>query len=77
MATANYEALERSLTNHTPDADTIADIEGLRDSAKELGKAIFAVCPPSRERSLAVTHLEETVMWAVKSMVLPREAQKT
>lgn len=69
-----YRALVDSLTNHTPAGpEAIERIESLRSSAKELGRHIIANCPDSRERSLALTHLEETVMWAVKSLVLPRE----
>lgn len=63
--------LERSLTNHTPPSQVIPMIETLRDVAKDLGARIISACPDTRERSLALTHLEETVMWAVKSLVLP------
>jgi hypothetical protein len=64
-------ALKASLTNHTPPQQAMAQIEQLREHAKELGEAIIRKCPDTRERSLALTHLEETVMWAVKSLVLP------
>lgn len=62
--------IEHSLTNQTPDREQIERIEALRESAKQLGTVIAAYCHDSRERSLAVTHLEETVMWAVKGIVL-------
>ena len=65
------DRINKSLTNHTPDITTITHIEMLRKDAKTFGSAIAAYCPPGRERSLAVTKLEEAVMWAVKSMVLP------
>lgn len=63
-------ALERSLTNITPDESQIQRIEDLRDDAKSLGRAIISYCPDSRERSLALTHLEDATMWAVKSIIL-------
>ena len=63
-------ALERSLTNITPTPEAIGDIEEVRVWAKTLGAKIIDLCPDTRERSLALTHLEETVMWAVKSLVL-------
>ena len=66
-----YEALKRSLTNHTPPSQVVPMIEEIREHARDLGARIIAVCPDTRERSLALTHLEETVMWAVKSLVLP------
>lgn len=64
------DALMVSLTNVTPAPDVVTAIEDVREQAKTLGMIIFAKVPPSRERSLAVTHLEETVMWAVKALVL-------
>lgn len=61
--------LEHNLTNHPPtDARTPDLFEAVRHAAKELGETILACCPPSRERSLAVTNLEQTVMWAVASI---------
>jgi hypothetical protein len=63
-------ALNRSLTNITPSPEAIERIEQVREWGKALGTAIIAACPDTRERSLALTHLEETVMWAVKSLVL-------
>lgn len=64
------ETLERSLTNIKPSEDAIERIEQLREAAKSLGHQIIDLCPDGREKSLALTHLEETVMWGVKSIVL-------
>ena len=38
------------------------------DSAKQLEKCINDVCRDGREKSLAMTKLEECVMWANKSI---------
>ncbi len=38
------------------------------DSAKQLEKCINDVCHAGREKSLAMTKLEECVMWANKSI---------
>ena len=65
--------LMRSLTNQTPSEHQINRIENFRWAAKALGDMILAVAEPSREQSLALTHLEETVMWAVKAIVLEDE----
>jgi len=67
---ARLAALDRSLTNQTPSADGIERIEHVRDWAKKLGFVIVDNCQDNRERSLALTHLEDCVMWAVKSIVL-------
>jgi hypothetical protein len=64
------DRLDRSLTNQAPDREQVERIEAIREAAKELGKVIANYCGDSRERSLACTHLEETTMWAVKSIVL-------
>ena len=36
----------------------------IREKAKELAYLIDSTCPDSREKSLAMTKLEECVMWA-------------
>lgn len=36
----------------------------IREKAKELAVVILENSPSSREQSIALTHLEETVMWA-------------
>ena len=61
--------LDRSLTNQPPTPDQIETIESLREAAKEFGRAIETTTP-SRERSLAITNLEQSLMWAVKGVVL-------
>lgn len=67
----SHEQLHHSLTNHPPASEeVIADFESIRFYAKEFGDAILAVCPDSRERSVAITKLEETVMWAIKSIAV-------
>ncbi len=67
---ALHERIERSLTNITPDPNTIEKIEALRVTAKVLGHQIVESVPGSREQSLALTHLEDAVMWGVKGLVL-------
>jgi hypothetical protein len=62
----------RSLTNISPDEGKIVRIEGVREAGKLLAAAIIDSSDSSRERSLALTHLEETVMWAVKSIILEK-----
>lgn len=69
MSRESYE-LFRSLTNITPDPATIESIEELREAAKVYADSLVTLCLPSREKSLAKTKLEESVMWAVKSLAL-------
>lgn len=67
-------SIEHNLTNHPPrDADVIERFETIREYAKDFGHAIERLCPTSRERSLAMTNLEQTVMWAVASIARNQE----
>lgn len=63
-----HEQVDHNLTNHAPTPDKVASIEELRAYAKSLGHAIADLCPPSREKSLALTNLEQTTMWAVAAI---------
>jgi len=56
--------LDKRFTYHAPKADQPARYVLLRDKAKELAQAITENSNPSREQSLALTKLEEAVMWA-------------
>ncbi|CAJ1315934.1 Acb2/Tad1 domain-containing protein [Paenibacillus nuruki] len=63
-------AIERSLTNIRPSDEGITRIEEVRAIAKQFAHVIVDKCPDSRGKSLALTKLEEAVMWATKSIVL-------
>lgn len=49
---------------HAPKGDQAERYQDLRNGAKELAKKIEVLCPPSREASLALTNLQQAVMWA-------------
>jgi len=69
-----HDQIERNLTNHLPGDDgVVRRFETLREAAKHYGHAIVEECPPSRERSLAVTALEESVMRAVQSIAVHQD----
>jgi hypothetical protein len=51
-------------TYHPPRPGQPERYNELRDQAHALAKLIDHFCPDSREKSLAVTKLEEVVMWA-------------
>ena len=56
--------LDNIYTYHAPKGDQQKRYEALRDQAKGLALTIEKFCPESRERSVALTHLETAVMWA-------------
>lgn len=56
--------LERRFTYHKPTEEKAAKFPIIRDKAKELAYILEDLCPNGREKSLALTKLEEAVMWA-------------
>lgn len=42
--------------------------ESIRSTAVELGVSILAYTPESREQSIAITKLEEALMWAIAAI---------
>ena len=56
--------LKRRFTYHPPIPGQPERYEYLRRLGGELGIAIMKAVPDSRERSLAITRLEESIMWA-------------
>jgi hypothetical protein len=59
---------ERAFTYHKPFGSQPERYVAIRDKAKELAYLILNACPGSRERSLALTKLEEASMWANASI---------
>ncbi|MDY7222078.1 Acb2/Tad1 domain-containing protein [Halalkalibacterium halodurans] len=60
--------IENNFTYHPPKEDQPEKYTKIREKAKELALLIDQECPNSREKSLAMTKLEETVMWANASI---------
>lgn len=57
-------ALVTRFTYHAPFGDQPIRYEMIRDRARNLAEFMSEKCPPSRELSLALTNLEQAVMWA-------------
>lgn len=64
MAAITTQELETRFTYHAPKGDQPARYVELRDAAKTFAELIVAKTPVSREQSLALTDLEQAVMWA-------------
>lgn len=60
--------LENIYTYHAPKEDQQERYERIRFKAKMLAAFINEKCPDSREKSIAMTKLEEAVMWANASI---------
>ena len=67
-----YDKQENLIYNnfiyHSPTVDQTVKYGKIRDKAKELALLIGELCPVSREKSIAMTKLEEFVMWANASI---------
>ena len=60
--------IENNFTYHKPFGDQPERYEALRGKAKELAYLLDKSCPASREKSLAMTKLEESIFWANASI---------
>lgn len=56
--------LKRRFTHHLPGGDQLDRYNSIRGRAASLARYILHMTPTSREQSLAITKLEEAVMWA-------------
>lgn len=62
------QQIENNFKYHKPKEGQPLKYEAIRAQAKELALMIDEQCPNSREKSLAMTKLEESVMWANASI---------
>lgn len=56
--------IEKIFSYHTPREDQSLRYDTIRYKAKMFAAYINEYCPDSREKSFAITKLEEAVMWA-------------
>ena len=54
----------KAFAYHPPRGDQAMRYQDIRDRAASLADSLVHLCPPSRELSLALTNLEQAVMWA-------------
>lgn len=62
------KTIERNFSYHAPKENQPQKYELLRSACKSVAKDIDDLCPDSREKSLAMTKLEECIMWANASI---------
>ena len=68
ITTEEKARLDKDFTYHPPKADQVPRYNVIRNCAGTFAAVLLENCPPSRERSLALTALEEAVMWANASI---------
>lgn len=64
------EQLSEIFTYKRPFGNQPDRYERLRNIGKILALEINALCPESREKSLAITNLQQTIMWANASVAI-------
>ena len=58
------EVIENRFTYHPPTPDQVEKYQALREAGMELAVLIDSMCPRSRETSVAMTKLDEVIMFA-------------
>ena len=61
--------IDKPYAYHKPTAGGLLRITALRQAYTELQRAIEENCPASRQKSVAITELETSAMWAIKAVV--------
>lgn len=56
--------IDRNFTYHAPFGDQPKRYQAIRACAKELAALILSTTPQSRKQSLALTNVEQAMMWA-------------
>jgi len=67
--------IENNFKYHAPLEGQPEKYTALRMKAKSLAYMIDQLCPDSREKALAMTNLEQAIMWA-NSSIARNEVQK-
>ena len=62
--------IDSIFTYHAPKGDQTQRYKALRDSAKLFALLVNDSCPDSREKSLAITKIQEAIMWANASIAV-------
>ena len=64
MNSSDMARVSKNFTYHPPKGDQPGRYEEIRAKGKEMAELIMVNCPVSRETSVALSRLEEAVMWA-------------
>lgn len=59
-----HEEIDLRFTYHQPKVFSVEKMEKIKEAGKNFAHMINELCPTSRETSLALTALDQVVMWA-------------
>jgi hypothetical protein len=68
MAQLDIDEVTDRFRHHGLSEEQIARVADLRARFTELAQEVVRGTRPSREQSLAITHLEDAAMWAIKGI---------
>jgi hypothetical protein len=72
------QEIETRFAYHPPSSDEIAGAhESVREVCVTLARVLNYMLPEGREKSLAITHLEDTMMWSNKAIARNQQAWNT
>jgi hypothetical protein len=71
MPAIDRNEIDHRLSYYAPDEDARAKHEAVRAAAKEFGYRLAELLPECREKSLAITSLEEAGFWANAAIARP------
>lgn len=66
----SLKAIAETFTYHAPTNNQLPRYQEIRGAAHNLAVIIDRHCPPSREKSLALTHLQSACMFANASIAI-------
>lgn len=68
MPDLTEQELQSRFSYHAPTPDVEPKYVKIRETCKELAREILIQCPDSRERSVALTKLDEVMFWSNASI---------
>lgn len=71
------DQIDNIFTYHAPFGTQQARYVAIRDKAKELALLINEACPESREKSLSLTNLQQSVQMANASIAINEKAPES
>lgn len=77
LMTKKEAEINNRYTYHKPTEEQAGKYVMLRGRFKELASMIENLCPESREKSLAHTNLQQTIMWANASIAINKMTGET
>ncbi len=66
----NWKDIDNIFTYHTPKGSQQQRYEALREHARKFARLVLESCHDSREKSIALTKIQEAVMWANASIAI-------